>query len=517
MSAQPVVQVDGRTLTLQEILAVAEKRATVQVSEDAWPAIYSSRTVVERIVQSGETVYGINTGFGSLVRERISIEDLANLQVNLIRSHATALGEPMSEREIRAMMVIRVNSLCKGHSGIHPDCINQLITFLNEGIFPVVPRIGSLGASGDLAPLSHLALALMGEGNVWVEGQQHPTSDVLFEKGLLPVQLTAKDGLSLINGTSQMSSFAVVAQQQLESLLLMADVILATSMDARSCSLAPFFPAVHEARPHVGQQVVSNRIRELLATSEILNGHRDCDRVQDPYSFRCAPQVHGAVHEAFSKLSQILTIEVNSATDNPLIFPEPSNPGSHEVVSQGNFHGEIVGLTCDAMSLALFELGSISERRMDQLLDPSKSELPAFLAKDSGLESGLMIVQYVAGSSLAELHGQCTPRSAFSTSTSAGQEDHVSMGATAAWNLLQGVQRLSEVLACEALIAVEALEHHALKSSPHVECFRKLVRSISPALTGDRSTSTELQQIASELLNGSWVARLEAECGRLPR
>jgi histidine ammonia-lyase len=517
MNPQPMIHVDGRTLTLQEILAVAEQRAQVQVSEDAWPVIHAARAVVERIVQSGETVYGINTGFGALVRERISQEDLAQLQVNLVRSHATALGEPMSVPFTRAMMLIRVNSLCKGHSGIHPDCIHQLITFLNEGIHPVVPRIGSLGASGDLAPLSHLALALMGEGHVWSGTEQLPTAEVLFEKGILPVQLTAKDGLSLINGTAQMSAFAALAQQQLESLLLMADVILAASLDARSCSLAPYRPEVHEARPHGGQRIVSARVRQLLASSEILLGHQHCDRVQDPYSFRCAPQVHGAVMESHSRLADMLTIEINSATDNPLIFPDPSNPGQHEVVSQGNFHGEIVGLTCDAMSLGLFELGSISERRMDQLLDPSKSELPAFLAKNSGLESGLMIVQYVAGSALAELHGQCTPRTAFSTSTSAGQEDHVSMGATAAWNLHQGVQRLSEVLACEALIAVEALDQHQLKSSPYVECFRKLVRTISAPLCSDRSTSAELQTIAKELLNGSWVARLEAECGRLPR
>ncbi len=512
-----VVFVDGATLTLAEIMAVAEERAKVAVSEDAWVNIHAARSVVERIVQEGETVYGINTGFGALVRERISAADLSQLQVNLVRSHATALGEPMHVPSVRAMMLVRLNSLCKGHSGISPECIQQLVSFLNMGIHPHVPRIGSLGASGDLAPLSHLALALMGEGFVATEGGKRPTGDVLFEHGLIPVELTAKDGLSLINGTSQMTAFATLAQQQLSHLVVYADLVLATSMDARSCSLTPTHPFIHKARPHPGQALVANRLRQILHGSDILLGHADCDRVQDPYSFRCAPQVHGAVHETFGRLTDMLKIEVNSATDNPLIFPDPANPGPHEVMSQGNFHGEIVALTCDAMSLGLFELGSISERRIDQMLDASRSELPAFLAKNSGLESGLMIVQYVAGAALAELHGQASPRSAFSTSTSAGQEDHVSMGATAAWNLLSGVRRLAEVIACELLVACEALEYATQTSSPHVEGLRHLVRSVAPALDGDRSTSEELIRLADELLEGRWLARLEAEHGRLPR
>lgn len=517
MSDKPVVYADGSTLSPQEVMMVAQQRAIVAVSEDAWPGIHAARSVVERIVATGETVYGINTGFGALVHERISSDDLASLQVNLIRSHATALGDNMSVEAVRAMMMVRLNSLCKGHSGIHPDCIRQLVLYLNHDIHPVIPRIGSLGASGDLAPLSHLALSLIGEGEVLVNNQAISTEQVLFEKGLVPVELTAKDGLSLINGTSQMTAYAIIAQQELSEMLILADLILATSMDARQCSLTPFRNEVHEARPHPGQSAVAGRLRLALNDSQILKNHESCDRVQDPYSFRCAPQVHGAVYESYARLDGMLRIELNSATDNPLIFPDPSNPGPHEVVSQGNFHGEIVALTCDAMSLALFELGSISERRMDQMLDPTRSNLPPFLAKDSGLESGLMIVQYVAGSALAELHGHSSPRSAFSTSTSAGQEDHVSMGATAAFNLRTGVKRLSEVLACELLIASEALEHATHTSSAHVKGLVHCVRTVSEPLSGDRSTSTELKQLASLLRNGSWLARLEAEHGRLPR
>ncbi len=517
MSQRPVVYADGRTLSAQEVVMVAKGQADVAVSDDAWPGIQAARQVVERIVSTGDTVYGINTGFGALVRERISTDDLAQLQINLIRSHATGVGDLMTVEAVRAMMMVRLNSLCKGHSGIHPDCIRQLVLYLNHNVHPAVPRIGSLGASGDLAPLSHLALTLIGEGEVLVDGKVESTADFLFRNGLVPVELTAKDGLSLINGTSQMTAYAVLAQQELASVLLLADVILAMSMDARSCSLTPSRPEVHDARPHPGQQRVAERLRTLLSGSEILQDHASCDRVQDPYSFRCAPQVHGAVYESFQRLGDMLAREINSATDNPLIFPEPNRPGEHEVVSQGNFHGEIVALTCDAMSLAMFELGSISERRMDQMLDPARSEMPAFLAKDSGLESGLMIVQYVAGASLAELHGQATPRSAFSTTTSAGQEDHVSMGATAAWNLHVGVRRLSEILACEALIAAEALEHATLRSSPHVRAMHDLVRTVASALVGDRSTSAELIQIADELRQPGWLARLEAEHGRLPR
>lgn len=511
------VFVDGETLSPSEVLMVAEGKSMVEVSPDAWPGIHASRAVVERIVQNDETVYGINTGFGALVNQRISSDDLAQLQVNLIRSHATALGPLMTVTEVRAMMVIRLNSLCKGHSGIQPHCIEQLVLFLNSHIHPAVPRIGSLGASGDLAPLSHLALALIGEGEVIQDdGTLTSTSDVLFTMGVMPVQLTAKDGLSLINGTSQMAAYSTLSHQRLKHLLPLADIILCTSMEARKCSVSPSNELVHKARPHPGQSLVAQRIRVLLNQSPIVSSHAECDRVQDAYSFRCAPQVHGAVLEAFHRLDAMINTELNSATDNPLIFPTPERPGVHEVVSQGNFHGEILALTADFVSLALFELGSISERRIDQMVDPARSELPAFLAQHSGLESGLMIVQYVAGASLGELRGHASPRTAFSTSTSAGQEDHVSMGATATWNLYQATERLAEVLACEAMVACQALEFEPLSPAPHISGFHQLVRTIIPPLQGDRSTSKELRALTAILLEGSWLARIESEYGRLP-
>lgn len=515
---RPTVHLDGTTLTPAEVERIATNHADVQISEDAWQKVKTARNVVDGILERGETVYGINTGFGALVHERISPEDLAQLQTNLVRSHATGLGDAMTRDSVRAMMAVRINSLVKGHSGVHPDVLEQLIQFLNKDIVPYVPRIGSLGASGDLAPLSHMALALLGEGHVLSDdGKPLPTRDVLVENGLIGIKLRAKDGLSLINGTSQMLAFMTLAERRLNSLLPLADFILCTSMEARKASVMPSDERVHAARPHPGQLLAAKRIRTLMEHSPIMESHSNCDRVQDAYSFRCAPQVHGAVLQRYQTMSETLDIELNSATDNPLIFPDPQNPGPHEVISQGNFHGEVIALAADSMAAALFELGSISERRIDQMLDPARSELPAFLAKNSGLESGLMIVQYVAGASLAELHGHATPRAAFSTSTSAGQEDHVSMGATAAWNLLEATQRLSEVLACELFVACEALEFEPLPPAPYVEALKLRVRTVAKPLDGDRSTSGELIEIAKQLKDGAWLARIEAELGRVPR
>jgi histidine ammonia-lyase len=502
-------------LSSAEIWRVATNDAKVELSQSSWDRIIKSRKVVDDILESGEIVYGINTGFGALVNQTISSDDLQQLQVNLIRSHATGIGQLMSKESVRSMMTARINSFAKGYSGVHPNVVQQLLDFINLQITPAIPRIGSLGASGDLAPLSHMALALIGEGEVLLDdGEVAKTKGVLLEKGLIPLELGAKDGLSLINGTSQMLSLLIESEQILSQLIPLADVIMCCSLEAIKGSVVPADYRVHNARPHPGQILVASRIREIMANSDILESHLDCDKVQDPYSFRCAPQVHGAVNESFMQLRSTLEIEINSTTDNPLVFFD-SEENEQKIVSQGNFHGEILALVADKMSLSIFELASISERRMDQLLDTKKSGLPPFLANNSGLESGLMIVQYVAGASLAELHGHAAPRSAFSTSTSAGQEDHVSMGATACWNLLQATQRLSEVLACELLIACQALEFESLKPSPFIQSIVKLVRDISPKIESDRSTSSDLMAISESLKNGGWLSRIEAENSRL--
>ena len=509
------VSLDGETLSSLQVELVSKGFAKVEISQSAQIKINKARKVVDNILESGKVVYGINTGFGALVKEKISKEDLQTLQLNLIRSHATAVGELMEKEQVRAMMCVRANSLAKGNSGVSLDAVQQIVDLLNLDIIPAIPRIGSLGASGDLAPLSHLALTLIGEGYVMSDGGRIPSKEVLQDNGLIPIRLGAKDGLSLINGTSQMLAMLSEADWRLRGMLKMADVIFGASLDARECTLTPFDERIHDARPHVGQIEISKRVRKIMANSDILDSHLDCDRVQDAYSFRCTPQVHGAVYEQYLALQNKVTIELNSVTDNPLIFPSLSKSGEYDVISQGNFHGEILALTADNMSLALFEIGSISERRMDQILDPARSGLPAFLAENSGLESGLMIVQYVAGASLAEMRGHANPRSAFSTTTSAGQEDHVSMGATACLNLLNTIERFSEVLACEALIAAQALDLNEHKSSPYVESLRRLISNNCHPLTGDRSTSDDLILIAKSIHDCSWISKIEAECGML--
>ena len=512
-----IITLDGTTLTSSEVFEVATNYSQVKIAEESMIRVQNARSVVDRILNEGEVVYGINTGFGSLVNTQINSEQLETLQLNLVRSHATGLGDLMSVEEVRAMMCVRINSLVKGNSGCHPDVINQLVTFLNKGIHPIVPRIGSLGASGDLAPLSHLALGLIGEGIVEFENKTRQAKEVLIECELLPLTLRAKDGLSLINGTSQMTGFLCLALERLKNLLTYSDLVACMSIDATESTITPMDERVHQARPHPGQLFVSKRIRNILSDSIILHDHSNCNRVQDPYSFRCIPQVHGAVQETLQRLNEVVHTELNSATDNPLIFPDISNPGRHEIISQGNFHGEILALTADSMALSLFEISSISERRIDQMLDPNRLAIKPFLAEDAGLESGLMIVQYSAAASLGELHGHASPRTSFSTPTSAGQEDHVSMGSTACWNLLQAVQRASEVYACELFVARRGLNFIHNKSSKQIEVLIRCIDTIVKDDISDRTTSTELRQISSELQQSGWISLIESETNRIPK
>lgn len=504
------VTLDGTTLNTLDVFDVSHGKAIVKISKDAMERVKIARNVVDRIVAGSETVYGINTGFGSLVHTQVSNEEVEQLQLNLVRSHATGIGPNLSTELTRAMICVRLNSLVKGHSGCHPDVVTQLEAFLNHGIHPVVPRIGSLGASGDLAPLSHLACALVGEGPVEYDGQIIDAMSALRQCELAPLTLRAKDGLSLINGTSLITGMLAIAVEQLRQLLTYADIVACMSIDATESSLTPFDMRVHHTRPHQGQAFVASRILDILSDSKILDDHRNCNRVQDPYSFRCIPQVHGPVQESFHKLIETVTIELNASTDNPLIFPTPENPGSHEVVSQGNFHAEVLALVSDAMSLGLFELSSMSERRIDQMLDPARRAIRPFLAESPGLESGLMIVQYVAAASLGELRGHANPRVAFSTTTSAGQEDHVSMGATASWNLLQAIERCSEVLSCEAFVAHRAIQMIDKPSSKCVDSLMRCMNNVIMPGFADRNTSEEIRTIAAEFTSSSWLSVVQS-------
>ncbi len=508
--SERVVTLDGTTLNTLDVHDVAHGFASVQIAQEAMMKVHSSRNVVERIVEGDETVYGINTGFGSLVNTQVSKDDVERLQLNLIRSHATGLGSNLPTEIVRAMMCVRLNSLVKGHSGCHPDVVLQLLEFINHSIHPIVPRIGSLGASGDLAPLSHLACALIGEGRVEYNGEIIEALDAIQQCELAPLKLRAKDGLSLINGTSLITGMLSIAVEKLRQLLTYADIVAGMSIDATESTLAPFDERIHRTRPHQGQLFVASRMQSILSDSEILRHHQDCNRVQDPYSFRCIPQVHGPVQEVLLKLMETVSIELNSSTDNPLIFPNPENPGPHEVISQGNFHAEVLAVVSDAMSLALFELSSISERRIDQMLDPNRRALRPFLAENPGLESGLMIVQYAAAAAVGELHGHSTPRTAFSTTTSAGQEDHVSMGATASWNLLQAIERCSEVIACEAFVAHRAIRIIGKQSSTCIQAMIRCMNHIVSEGIADRSTSDEIISISQEFTSSSWLSVVQS-------
>ena len=509
-----LVQIDGNSLQYSDVLALAQGCKKAVFPEAAREKVELARETVLGIIERGETAYGINTGFGSLSKVSINADNLQDLQSNLIRSHACGLGEDMHPEDVLAMMVIRANSLAKGHSGVRPLVIDLLLACIHSGIAPQIPRIGSLGASGDLAPLAHLAMGLMGEGDGYIRSTsaQHgeslsgwrktQMSAALKMSGLEPLKLQAKEGLSLINGTTQMCAWLSRALDEFDHLLLAADTALALSVEALNGSHAPFDPRIHEARNQPGQIIMSQRLRNLLDGGSIQPAHIDCDKVQDSYSLRCSPQVHGPAHEALDDVLGTLQIELNSATDNPLIFPSPENPGPHEVVSGGNFHGQVLGLSADRLSMIAHELATISERRTNQILDPAWSGLPAYLAKNSGLESGLMIVQYVAAAAIAEMHVLGNPAILSNVPVSNNKEDHVSMGATACYKLIQQNANLSRVIACELICAVEALRYNENLPS---EILMKATQWIServPELTGDRSMGHEIQRLSDDLLSG---------------
>ena len=509
-----IVVIDGENLNAADILNLARGRKKAVFPENARMKVELARQTVLGIIDRGETAYGINTGFGSLSTESINPQDLQLLQANLIRSHACALGEDMHPEDVLSMMVIRANSLAKGHSGVRPLVIDLLLACIHSSIVPKIPRIGSLGASGDLAPLAHLAMGLMGEGDGYIRstsGHQDEffpgwrkikMSAALKLSGLEPLCLEAKEGLSLINGTAQMSAWLSRGTIEFEHLLLAADIALALSVEGLNGLHDPFDKRLHEVRNQPGQIAMAARIRKLLHGGSIISSNIRKHKVQDSYSLRCSPQVHGPAHEAIIDTNDTLSIELNSATDNPLIFPNPDNPGPHEVVSGGNFHGQILGLAADRLSIIAHELAVISERRINQLLDPAWSNLPAYLASNSGLESGLMIVQYVAAAAIAEMHVSGNPATLSNVSVSNNKEDHVSMGATACYKLIQQNVNLSRVIACELICAVEALGHNSEKPSPTLISVIEWIRKMVPKLNGDRSMSEEIQCVSKALLEG---------------
>ena len=500
-----VLELDGQPLSLDQVSQVASGSMAVAIAPGAHRRITASQAVVERIVTSNETAYGINTGFGKLSDVRIGSEDLQNLQRNLVRSHACGLGEPLDEAEVRAMLLLRANVLTKGLSGVRYQLIELLLALLNRRVHPVIPSKGSVGASGDLAPLAHLALVLIGEGEVFFQGARMPTQVALAKAGLTPLVLEAKEGLALLNGTQAMAAVGGLAVLRAVRVNRLFDLAGAMALEALRGTPVAFDERIHQARPHPGQMQAAAHLRSLLRDSEIRESHRVNDpRVQDAYCLRCMPQVHGAARGALEHVRQVIEIETGSATDNPLIFGD-------EIISGGNFHGAPLGLALDYAAIAVTDLMSISERRIDRLINPDVNEgLPPFLSRRAGLSSGLMIAHVTAAALLNEAKVLAHPASVDSLPTSGGKEDHVSMGMTAALKLKQIVDNAEKVLAIELMTAAQGLEYRLpLKAATEIERARQFVRTMVPFLEEDRVIAGDIERLAKGVRNGdfdSWSA-----------
>ncbi len=501
------MELNGQTLTLTEIATVAFGEAPVKVSSSARSRVLASRKVIEDIVGRDDIVYGVSTGFGKLSDVRIPHDALAELQLNLVRSHACGIGNPLSEPEVRAMMLLRANVLALGFSGIRLEIIDTLCELLNRRVSPVIPEKGSVGASGDLAPLAHLALSLIGEGEAFFKGERMESREALRRAGLKPVELQAKEGLALLNGTQAMHAVGGLALLRAKRLIRVVDVAGATSLEALKGTPAAFDPRLQDARPHPGQRKVAKHLMSILEGSDIRRSHlKDDPRIQDAYSLRCMPQVHGAIRDALSHCENVLLIESGSATDNPLVFSE-----SGDVISGGNFHGAPLALTFDYAAIALTDLMSISERRIERLINPDMNEgLPAFLARRPGMESGFMIAHVAAAALLNEAKVLAHPSSVDSVPTSGGKEDHVAMGMTGALKLRTIVDLAENLTAIELLAGAEALEHRRpLKAGVGVERAFTTLRKTSPPLTQDRSLSDDIARVAEGIRRGDFDSGYE--------
>jgi histidine ammonia-lyase len=482
-----MVRLDGATLSLEEAVRVARAGERVEIHPAAIERMRASRAVVERLAAGEAPVYAVNTGVGLLADTRIPPAELCALQRNVVRSHACGVGPALAREAVRAMMLIRANVLAMGLSGIRPLIAERLCDLLNRGVTPVVPSRGSVGASGDLAPLAHVALVLIGEGEAEYNGRRMSGGNALAAAGIQPVTLQAKEGISLVNGTQAMLGVGALALVDAEKLCDIADVACALSVDALRGTPKAFDARIHAARPHPGQVESARRLEQLLEGSPIRESHRGCRHVQDAYSLRCAPQVHGAVRDAAREVRRVISIELNSATDNPLVFGD-------EIVSGGNFHGQVLAMAMDYLAIALTALAGIGERRIDRLVNPALNEgLPAFLASHAGLESGYMMVQVSAAALVAECRVLASPASPGSITTSGNKEDFVSMGMTAALKLEHMVTLARQVLAMEMLTAARALDFlEPLQSSPALERVRAGLRAVAPAEAGDASPAAAI-------------------------
>jgi len=511
------VVLDGGVLPLEQVRQVARGEARVSLGARAVRLMRDSRAVVEAALSAGVPSYGVNTGFGHLADVRIPPDRLDQLQYNLLRSHAAGVGPPLSPEQTRAVMLLRAHALAGGRSGVRPELVRGLVRMLNAGVLPRIPRQGSVGASGDLAPLAHLALALVGEGEVLRNGRFVPARAGLRASGLRPVRLEAKEGLSLINGTQFSTALATLALLEAEGLLIVSDIAGAMSVEALKGSAGPFDERIHRARPHPGQLACAANMRALLSGSEIIASHRDCDRIQDSYALRCVPQVHGVARGAALHVRGILEVEVNSSTDNPLVFaPRRGARGSGIMISGGNFHGQPVASALDYLALAIASLASISERRVERLVNPQLSGLPAFLAQDAGLNSGLMLAQVTAAALTSENKVLSHPASVDSIPTSANREDHVSMAPIAARKAAQVIVNTRRVLAIEILAAAQALDFlKPLRPAPAIEKVHRKIRRRVSFMRTDRVLAPDIAAVEEMILSGELRAAAESAAGPL--
>lgn len=511
------ISLSGNDLTFPQLYAVALKHEAVGLSSDAVSRMKASRAVVDKLLAEGRTAYGINTGFGKLASVRISAEQVRQLQINLVRSHVCGVGAPLSQAETRAMMLLRANALAKGLSGVRPLVVETLCAMLNAGIHPVIPSQGSVGASGDLAPLAHLAQVVIGEGEAIYKGERLPGGEVLKRAGISPVSLEAKEGLSLLNGTQGMLALLSLALLDADVLTDTADVAASLSLDALRGSPGAFDARIMHARAYSGAATTARNLAHLNDGSQIRESHRSPDadrRVQDAYSLRCTPQVHGAVRDSLTQAREMAIVELNSATDNPLVFcsgrssdrpePVPQSEGSGDIISGGNFHGQPLAMAADQVAIAIATLSGISERRIEQLTNPLTSMLPAFLTPDPGLNSGFMIVQVTAAALTSENRALATPHSVDSISTSGNQEDYVSMGMSGARRLERMLQNLRHILAIELLCACQGIDLLApLKTGTLAKKAYDVVRAASPKVAADRPLAPDVNAVAALIASGS--------------
>jgi histidine ammonia-lyase len=502
---------DGLSLSPEDVERASREKVHVRLAEDAKHRIHNSRHCIEKAIQEGKRIYGVNTGFGALSNIIIDSDQIEQLQENLIRSHCTGIGEPFSEEAVRAMMFLRANFFARGNSGVRLELVEFLLEMLNRRVHPLVPVKGSVGASGDLAPLAHLASVMMGEGEAIYRGKLMCGAEALKRAGISPIKFQAKEGLAMINGTQAMTAVGCLALLKAERLVKIADIVGSATLDALRGTLTAFDLDIQAVRPHPGQMKVAQNFHRLMESSEITISHKDCPRIQDAYSLRCIPQVHGAVRDVLEYVRKVLTTEINSATDNPLVFPHKD-----KVESGGNFHGEPVAFAMDFLGIAMSEIGGISERRIEKLLNPVFSELPPFLTDKGGLHSGLMMVQVAAAALASENKILASPASVDSIPTSSDKEDHVSMGLTAAHKARDIIENVEHILAMEILASTQGLHFLLpLKPGKGTQAAYKVIREVVKPVTEDRPFHEDIRTIRKLIESGKLLEEVEMSVGPL--